>query len=64
MVGVLALGGHWTRAWCGVFLGIWFLGLAGALMTDQAPVYSLAYPLVLWLVAVFVRGVVRMIERV
>ena len=41
-----------------------FLGLAGALVTDYAPLYILAYPPVLWLIAVSVRGVVRMIEKV
>ena len=64
IVGVMALGNHWTRAWCGVFLGMWFLGLSGALITGHAPLCALAYPPVLWLIAVFVRGVVRTIERV
>lgn len=64
MVGVMAMRGHWIRTWCGVFLGIWFLGLAGALMMDYASVYALAYPLVVFLIAVFIRGIVRMMERV
>jgi len=64
IVGVMVLGNHWSRAWCGVFLGMWFLGLSGALIMDYAPLYALAYPPVLWLIAVSVRGVVRMIERV